>query len=107
MPVTKSALKALRRDQRRTTVNKPIKTRAKSALIKARKNPTLKNIQQAYSCLDKAVKKHVFKKGKVNRLKSRLAKLANKSKKSEKKTAPKRRTLKSPSKPKKSSKSKS
>lgn len=75
MPVTTSAQKALRRDRRRTQFNKPVKTQALSALKTARRDPNEESVKLAYSALDKAGKKGIFKKGKVSRLKSRLAKL--------------------------------
>jgi len=75
MPVTLSAKKALRRDRRRAIVNKGIKEKAKEVLKKVRKSPTKKNLQEASSVLDKAVKKKVIHKNKANRLKSRLSKL--------------------------------
>ena len=78
MPVTKSAQKALRSDRRRAMINQPIKSRAKAALSAARRRPTSQTLSQAFSALDKAVKHHVFKKGKVDRLKQRLSKLLNK-----------------------------
>lgn len=75
MPVTKSAKKAFRRDQRRTIMNKKVKEAIKEALKKARKSPTKKTIALASSALDKAAKKKVIHKNKAARLKSRLAKL--------------------------------
>lgn len=79
MPITKSALKALRQDRKRTVVNRPIKSRTQAAVIAARRNPTPETVRQAYSALDKAVKKHIFKKGKADRLKRRLAALLAKN----------------------------
>ena len=76
MPVTKSACKALNKDRRRTKFNRVVKTRALTALKKARNKHGKDSLQAAYSTLDKALKKGIFKKGKVSRLKSRLAKLS-------------------------------
>jgi len=75
MPVTQSAKKALRRDQRRATVNSQIKEKIKAALKQARKNPNKKNLESAFSALDRAAKKKFIHQNKANRLKSRLAKL--------------------------------
>jgi len=75
MPVLQSAKKALRRDRRRAVINKKLKEKVKEVLKKVRKNPTKKNLQEASSVLDKAVKKKVIHKNKANRLKSRLSKL--------------------------------
>lgn len=88
MPITKSAKKALRRDRRRTIINKRIKRRIKTILKKARQNPTKKALTLVASALDRAAKKHVIHKNKAARLKSRLAKLAKKTT-SEKKVKPK------------------
>jgi ribosomal protein S20 len=100
MPVTVSAIKALRQDQKRARVNRPIKSLAQKAVGAARKNPTQETVRLAYSALDKAVKKHVFKKRTADRLKGRLAALLakgvsvspakpeKKTRKPKKKTAP-------------------
>ncbi|MBM3205587.1 30S ribosomal protein S20 [Candidatus Shapirobacteria bacterium] len=81
MPVIKSAKKALRRDQRRTVINKKIKQDIKAILKKTRQNPVAKNLAQAARILDRAAKKKVIHPQKANRLKSRLAKLVAKTKK--------------------------
>ena len=75
MPITKSAKKALRRDRRRTTVNKLIKEKLKRVVLLARKKPTLENLKKASSLLDQAAKKGLIHQKKASRLKSRLAKL--------------------------------
>lgn len=79
MPVTKTAKKALRSSSRKALSNKPIKTRALSAVKTMRSNPNKENLQKAFSALDKAKKKNIFHKGKVSRLKSRLTKYLVKS----------------------------
>lgn len=78
MPVTKSAKKALRRDQRRRKINLKIKIPLKKAIKTARKGPTQKTLGKAFSWLDQAVKKHLIHKNKAARLKSRLSSLQNK-----------------------------
>lgn len=83
MPVTKSALKALRKDKRKNIINKPLKTNYRVALINARKKPTPKNIEKAFSALDKAAKKGVIHKNKASRLKSKLSKSLKTKTKSE------------------------
>ena len=80
MPVTKSAEKALRRDRRRSIVNERIRRRVRKILKEARKNPTSKTLALAKSALDRAAKKGVIHKNKAARLKSKLAKLAKKTK---------------------------
>jgi small subunit ribosomal protein S20 len=74
MPITKSASKALRRDKRKTNINKPIKTKYKTAVKNAALEPTEKNLKLAYKHLDRAVKKGIIHKNKASRLKSQLAK---------------------------------
>ncbi len=80
MPITVSAKKALRRDQRRTLVNRRLRHQLKKSLKLARKNPTKKLLSQAASTLDRAAKKRVIHPNRAARLKSRLTKLAKKSK---------------------------
>lgn len=77
MPITKSAAKALRQSLRKAKINKPIKSKYKSALKKAKTNLNKKNLNQAYSALDKAAKNKIIHQNKASRLKSGLAKKAN------------------------------
>ena len=81
MPVLKSSHKALRRDRRRTKVNRKIKEKIKLVLKKTRKNPIPKNLTETARFLDRAAKKKVIHQKKANRLKSRLSKLAKPKKK--------------------------
>lgn len=74
MPVTQSAKKALRRDKRRTIINRRIKEKMKTALKKAKERPTNQNLALAYSALDRAAKKKIIHKNKAARLKSGLMK---------------------------------
>lgn len=80
MPVLRSAKKALRLDQRRAAINKPIRTRMLQLVAAALTEPTSKNIAAAYSAVDRAAKKHVIHTNRGARLKSRLMKASNKSK---------------------------
>ena len=81
MPTTKSAIKAMRGSARKRKVNlvtiskyKEAIKAVRKALTGKKKDEAVKLLSGAYSQLDKAVKKHVIKKGKSMRLKSRLAK---------------------------------
>lgn len=81
MPILKSAKKALRQTERRRVRNLAKKTAFKKALKDVRKllppgkiEEAKKLMPAAYKALDKAAKTGVIKKGKANRLKSRLAK---------------------------------
>lgn len=79
MPVSKSAEKALRKDQRREAVNRLIRKKIKKALKETRTKPSADNLKRTASILDRAAKKRVIHPKKASRLKSRLAKLNQKS----------------------------
>jgi len=81
MPIIKSARKKMRQDEKRRLRNLKVKKAYKTAVKEYRAKATKKNLQKAYSTLDRAVKKRVIKKGKASRLKSRLTKLLKKTKK--------------------------
>jgi len=74
MPITKSAIKKLRSDKKKALYNKSTKTKAKSAIDLVRAQSTGENLAMAFSMIDKAAKKGVIKKGKADRIKSRLSK---------------------------------
>ncbi|MCL4366034.1 30S ribosomal protein S20 [Patescibacteria group bacterium] len=74
MPIIKSAIKKVRKDKVRTTRNKSRETALKSAVKKARVSKTAKDLQTAFSALDKAAKVHLIHPNKAARLKSRLSK---------------------------------
>ena len=85
MPNTKSAAKAMRSSRRKQTVNKKTKEvvrkelKAIKALIaQGKKTDATAKLKEAYSALDKAVKKKVLKKNTASRSKSRLAKALGK-----------------------------
>ena len=75
MPITKSAKKTLKQEQKRTKTNQKIRSSFKTAVKKARLAPTGDNLSQAFSSLDRAAKKKVIHKNKAARLKSRLSRL--------------------------------
>ena len=74
MPIIKSAIKKVRKDKVRTSRNKIREMALKSAVKKARVSKTAKNLQAAFSALDKAAKVHLIHPNKAARLKSRLSK---------------------------------
>ena len=78
MPAIKSAKKKLRVDKKRTSANKKMEALINVSIKKAKKKPTPKSIQEAFSNIDKGVKKNIFHKNKAARIKSRLSKLINK-----------------------------
>lgn len=100
MPILKSAKKALRHDRRRALVNAKVRRIMKRAVKLAARQPTEKNISEAYRRVDRAAKKGVVHKNTAARLKARLAKrlkelkeikVSKVSKVSKKKTATKKR----------------
>jgi len=78
MPLTTSAIRALRNSGRKAARNAVVRKSYKELLKKTRKDPTAANLSKAFTCLDKAAQANVIHKNKANRLKSRLAKLVNK-----------------------------
>ena len=79
MPITKSAIKKLRRDHRVAKANKKIRDAVREAVKSFRKNPSLELLQKTTSILDRAAKKHILHKNKASRLKSRLSKQIKRS----------------------------
>lgn len=75
MPITSSALKALRQARKRTLARKPIKSRVKTMIDAMKKSPSKDALSGAFSAIDRAVKKNIFHKNKGARLKSQLSKL--------------------------------
>jgi small subunit ribosomal protein S20 len=75
MPILSSAKKALRQTKRKTAFNRPVKSRAKTMVDAMKKAPTLEALSNAFSAIDRAVKRHIFHKNKAARMKSQLSKL--------------------------------
>lgn len=85
MPNLKTSIKDLRQNKRRNEFNNRLRKRTKRAikkqntLIETEKQAEAeKNIRNVYKVLDKAAKKNVIKKGKADRIKSRLTNNLNK-----------------------------
>src|SRR3990167_9756912 len=72
MPILKSAKKSLRQDRRRAKVNARVRRIMKRAVKLAAKQPTDKNISEAYRRVDRAAKKGIVHKNAGARLKARL-----------------------------------
>ncbi len=81
MPITKGAIRKQRADKRKVVINLKVKSLYHAAVKKARKQPTAKNLTEAFRRLDRAAKSHVIHKNKAARLKSRLSKLLPKTSK--------------------------
>ena len=77
MPIIKSAIKKVRKDKLRTARNKKREVALKSLVAKARKTKAAKDLQAAFSALDKAAKVGLIHPNKAARLKSRLTKGAS------------------------------
>ena len=78
MPRTKTAKKELRKSHRNRARNLGRKRALKKAVKVARAAPSKESLAAAYQRLDKLAKVNFIKKSKANRLKSRLARRANK-----------------------------
>ena len=74
MPITKSAIKKQRSDEKKAGFNKSTKTKTKSAIDAFKKAISDENLAKVFSAVDKAAKKGVLKKGKADRIKARLSK---------------------------------
>ena len=72
MPITKSAIKTLRKDRRRKLINIKAKDVLKKAIKEFGKKPSDKTIQKYYSAIDTSVKKNIIHKNKAARLKSKV-----------------------------------
>jgi small subunit ribosomal protein S20 len=78
MPVIKSAKKKLRVDKKRESANKKTEASVNIAIKKVQRQPTQKNIQEAFRLIDKGAKNEIYHKNKASRIKSKLSKLLNK-----------------------------
>ena len=75
MPIIRSAVKKVRKDKLRTARNKSRESKLKSLIKKVRTSKSAKDLQAAFSALDKAAKVKLIHPNKSARLKSRLSKL--------------------------------
>lgn len=81
MPVLQSAKKALRRDRRRALVNDRLRSRMRRLMFLAVDDPQPERTAEAYSEIDRAVKKHVIHRNTAARLKSRLVRAVRRRRK--------------------------
>lgn len=75
MPIIQSAIKKVRKDKTRAARNKKREGMVDKLLRAARKSPSVENLKNVYSALDKAAKVNLIHKNRAARLKSRLSKL--------------------------------
>ena len=73
MPQTSGAIRKLRADKRKTEINVRTKKALKLAVSKFRKQRTAKTLIAVYAMADRAAKSKVIKRGKADRIKSRMA----------------------------------
>jgi len=79
MPIGLSAKKSLRQSERNHSANVALKTKVKLAIKTYLAKPTADGLKSVYAMMDKAVKKNIFHKNKVARLKSSYSKKLVKS----------------------------
>lgn len=73
MPLTKSAIKALKQDRARAVVNRHLRARMKTTIDQFTSEPKAKTLSTVYQTLDRAAKKNIIHPNKAARLKSRLS----------------------------------
>ncbi len=74
----KANIKNIRKTEKRTKVNKNNISATRTSIKKARNSKDAKSLSAAYKSLDSSCAKGKIHKNKANRIKSRLAKKANK-----------------------------
>jgi small subunit ribosomal protein S20 len=80
MPIGRSAKKSLRKSIRRRAANLTFRKTVKKTIKEFLANPAEAGLKKVNSILDKAVKKNIYHKNKVARLKSKYAKKVKKGK---------------------------
>ncbi len=93
MPITRSAKKALRQNEKKNAQNiktkknyKDIVKNIRELVLENKNKEAEKLLPRAYKAIDKAAKKGIIKKNTASRKKSRLTKLINRTKGSPKKS---------------------
>lgn len=81
MPILKNAIKALKSQKKKNIFNNLVRAKMRGELKKFATKPTGDDLSQVYSIVDKAAKKKIIHKNKAARIKSKMQKLASKSKK--------------------------
>jgi small subunit ribosomal protein S20 len=74
MPILKSAIKKLRRDKKKEKENDLFRHEVEKAVKVAKKTKNKKSVSEAFSIVDKAIKKGLLHKNKGSRIKSSLGK---------------------------------
>jgi small subunit ribosomal protein S20 len=79
MPILKNAKKALRVSRRKEVINRRLRSRTKTMIDKMSQEPSVEQLSQTFSSIDRAVKRNIFHKNKAARLKSQMSRLIAKS----------------------------
>ncbi len=74
MPVTKSAIKALRQQKRRTLVNAGIRAKMRTIIKSVKTGLGEQGLSEMYSTVDRAAKRGIIHPNKAARIKSRITK---------------------------------
>lgn len=74
MPISASSKKSLRKSIKNRKANSFLKNKFRDLVKKFLTKPTLENMKEAQSMLDKAEKKGILHRNKVSRMKSQLSK---------------------------------
>ncbi len=75
MPITKSAIKKVKVDKKRTAENLVVKGQLKSAIKDARLKPGKESLSRLFSAMDRAVKHNIVNKRHASRIKSRISRI--------------------------------
>jgi len=78
MPITKSAIKKMRKDKKRTENRKKKLIALKASIQVVKKTKRKEDLKKTISLIDKAAKTNLIHKNKAARLKSSLSKLVKK-----------------------------
>jgi small subunit ribosomal protein S20 len=74
MPVTKSAIKALRQQKKRTIVNSGIRAKMRTIIKAVKTGGGAETLSEMYSTVDRAAKRGIIHPNKAARIKSRITK---------------------------------
>lgn len=74
MPVTKSAIKALRQQKKRTVLNAGIRAKLRTIIKTVKSGGGAQSLSEMYSTVDRAAKRGIIHPNKAARIKSRITK---------------------------------
>lgn len=79
MPILANAKKALRVSQRKAAINSLVRSRLRTTMEVARKKPAAREVNEAFSAIDKAIKGKIIHANKGARYKHQLSTLASRA----------------------------